>query len=123
MSKLILIVDDSASIRQSIRYILEHNGYDVTDAPNGEEALKVLNPGTSLVITDINMPIMNGIDLIKLIRGRADALKTIPVLVLTTETQGDLRQKGKDAGATGWIVKPFTAEELVAVIKKVIGGN
>jgi two-component system, chemotaxis family, chemotaxis protein CheY len=122
MSKLILIVDDSASIRQSIRYILEHNGYDVADAPNGEEARKALNPGTSLVITDINMPIMNGIDLIKSIRGRSDALKAIPVLVLTTETQGDLRQKGKDAGATGWIVKPFTAEELLAVIKKVIGG-
>jgi two-component system chemotaxis response regulator CheY len=122
MSKVIMIVDDSLSIRQSIRYILERNGYEVMDAPNGKEALEVLRPETSMVITDINMPVMNGIDLIKSLRGRNDALKKIPILVLTTENQNDFRQKGKDAGATGWIVKPFTAEELISVIKKIIGG-
>ncbi|HEY1407170.1 MAG TPA: response regulator [Spirochaetota bacterium] len=121
MSKCILVVDDSLSIRQSLRYMLEHSGYQVCDAPNGKEALETITPDTQLVITDINMPVMNGIDLIKGIRNRKDALKTVPILVLTTETQGETRQQGKDAGATGWIVKPFTPEELIAVIKKVIG--
>ena len=121
MAKHVLIVDDSTSIRQSLRYTLEHSGYEVSDAPNGQEALSSIKPNTQLIMTDINMPVMNGIDLIKAIRSRTDSLKTVPILVLTTETQGDLRQQGKDAGATGWIVKPFTPEELVAVIKKVIG--
>ncbi|HNX57627.1 MAG TPA: response regulator [Spirochaetota bacterium] len=121
MAKMIMVVDDSTSIRQSLRFILEQNGYQVTDAPNGSEALALLKPETQLIMTDINMPVMNGIDFIKAVRGRTDALKAVPILVLTTETQDDLRQKGKEAGATGWIVKPFTADELVAVIRKVIG--
>jgi two-component system chemotaxis response regulator CheY len=121
MSSQVLIVDDSGSIRQSLRYVVESAGYSVIDASNGKEALKVIQPLTKLVITDINMPEMNGIDLVKSIRAGAAPLKTVPIVILTTEAQSDLKQQGKDAGATAWMVKPFPPEAIVSTIKKLIG--
>jgi two-component system, chemotaxis family, chemotaxis protein CheY len=121
MGQQVLIVDDSVSIRQSLRYVVEHEGYDVIEASNGKEALTVIQPTTKLVITDINMPEMNGIDFIKAVRAGSPSVKTVPIIILTTESQPDMKQKGKEAGATAWIVKPFPPEEIVSAIKRLIG--
>lgn len=117
----VLIVDDSVSIRQSMRYVVEHAGYDVLEASNGKEALSVIQPQTKLVITDINMPEMNGIDFITTVRKSGGPNKAVPIIILTTESQPEMKQKGKDAGATAWIVKPFPPEEIVSAIKRLIG--
>ena len=121
MGQQILIVDDSGSIRQSMRYVVEEAGYGVIEAANGKEALGVIKPETKLVVTDINMPEMNGIELIKAIRAGSAPLKTIPIVILTTESQAEMKQMGKDAGATAWIVKPFPPEAIISTIKKLIG--
>ena len=120
MAQQIMIVDDSTAIRQSMRYILEHAGYDIIEAANGREALSKIQPQTKLVISDINMPEMNGIDLVKSLRS-STTHKTVPIIILTTESQAELKQKGKDAGATAWVVKPFPPEEILGVIKRCIG--
>ena len=120
MPQQILIVDDSAAIRQSMRYVMEGAGYEVIEASNGREALAVIKPQTRLVISDINMPEMNGIDLVKSLRS-GTSHKTIPIIILTTESQDEMKQKGKEAGATAWMVKPFPPEQLIAVIKRCIG--
>ena len=120
MAQQILIVDDSNAIRQSMRYVMETAGYDVIEASNGKEALSAIQPQTKLVISDINMPEMNGIDLIKTLRCDGN-YKTIPIIILTTESQENMKQKGKEAGATAWVVKPFPPEQLIAVIKRCIG--
>jgi two-component system chemotaxis response regulator CheY len=117
----VLIVDDSVSIRQSMRYVVEHAGYEVLEASNGKEALGVIQPQTKLVITDINMPEMNGIDFITSVRKGGGPNKAVPIIILTTESQPEMKQKGKDAGATAWIVKPFPPEEIVSAIKRLIG--
>jgi two-component system, chemotaxis family, chemotaxis protein CheY len=121
MAMQILIVDDSVSIRTSMRFVVEQAGYSVLDAGNGKEALAVITPQTKLVITDINMPEMDGIEFIKKVRLGTAPLKTIPIIILTTESQPEMKQKGKDAGATAWIVKPFPPEDVIAAIKKLIG--
>jgi two-component system chemotaxis response regulator CheY len=121
MAKSILIVDDSIAVRQSTRFVLEQAGYSVHEAGDGLEALSALNTNRAdLVITDVNMPNMDGITLVKKIREREDG-KFTPILVLTTESQGPIVQKGKDAGATGWIVKPFTGDKLIDTIRRVTG--
>ncbi|WP_319416145.1 response regulator [Marispirochaeta aestuarii] len=121
MAKKILIVDDSKAIRQSIRFVLEQNEYQVLDAEDGLDALEKLENGTvDLIITDVNMPNMNGIELIQEVRGK-DAFKFVPILVLTTESQNSVMEKGKAAGATGWIVKPFSTDKLLAAVRKVVG--
>ncbi|MCX7655847.1 MAG: response regulator [Treponemataceae bacterium] len=122
MAKKILIVDDSTAIRQSIVYILQQDGYEIAEAVDGLEGLSVLEKmdRVDLVITDINMPNMDGITLIKKIR-QHERFKFLPIIVLTTESQGSKMNEGKEAGATGWIVKPFNAEKLLAVVKKIIG--
>ncbi len=121
MGKNVLVVDDSGAIRQSMRYVLENAGYVVAEASNGKEALGVIAQTTNLVITDVNMPEMNGIDLVKAIRAGEAPLKTVPIIILTTESQADMKQKGKDAGATAWVVKPFPPEEIIAAVKRLIG--
>lgn len=119
MSKTILAVDDSKTMRDMISFTLKDAGYSVLLAENGQLGLESLkaNP-VDLVITDINMPVMDGIEFVKSIR--ADATKrSMPVLILTTESGDDLKQQGRDAGATGWIVKPFVPEKLLKVVAKV----
>lgn len=117
----ILTVDDTASMRQMISFTLNSVGHVVIQACDGKEALKLLEgKKVDLVIADINMPNMDGITLVKSLREQAD-YKFIPILVLTTESQEAKRQQGKVAGATGWIVKPFNPEQLLSVVKKVLG--
>jgi len=120
MGKKILVIDDSAAIRQSISYILNQEGYETTEASDGLEGLQKLDGVDHLdcIITDVNMPNMDGITFIRKARENAK-FKFVPILVLTTESQGAKMNEGKDAGATGWIVKPFSADKLLAVVKKV----
>lgn len=117
----ILAVDDSASMRQMVTYTLKGAGYDVVEAVDGVDALnKAKAKKVDLVLTDVNMPNMDGITLIKQLRGLAN-YKFTPMLMLTTESAGDKKKEGKEAGATGWIVKPFNPDQLLATIKKVMG--
>lgn len=120
MGKTILIVDDSASMRQLVTFALRGAGYDVVAAVDGQDALGKLN-GTKvdMVVTDLNMPNMDGIALIKQLRASA-ANKFTPVIMLTTESQEAKKQEGRQAGASGWIVKPFTPEKLIEVIQKFV---
>jgi two-component system chemotaxis response regulator CheY len=120
MPKAILIVDDSNAIRQSITFVLEQAGYRVVQAVDGLDATGKLGEAFDLVVSDVNMPNMDGIALTKHIRG-SDKHKFTPVLMLTTESQASMMQEGKEAGATGWIVKPFDQDKLLAVVKKLIG--
>ena len=119
MSKTIMTVDDSASVRQMVAFTLKKEGYSVIEASDGKDALGKLKGAVHMVVTDLNMPNMDGIELIKNIRSQA-AYKFIPIVMLTTESQATKKQEGKTAGATGWIVKPFTPEQLLAVVKKVL---
>jgi two-component system chemotaxis response regulator CheY len=117
----ILTVDDSASIRQMVSFTLKKEGYEVIEASDGKDALsKIASGGVNMVITDLNMPNMNGIELIRALRTNP-AYKFIPIVMLTTESNQDKKDSGRQAGATGWIVKPFKPEQLVAVVKKLLG--
>ncbi len=117
----ILAVDDSASMRQMVSFTLKGAGYDVVEAADGKDALdKAKGQQFDLVISDVNMPIMDGITLIKELRALTE-YKFIPLLMLTTESGDDKKIQGKSAGATGWIVKPFNPDQLLATINKVLG--
>jgi two-component system chemotaxis response regulator CheY len=120
VAKIIMTADDSASVRQMVGFALRGAGYEVIEAVDGEDALARLKGPVHLVITDLNMPRLDGIGLIRKIRDLA-AYKYIPILMLTTESQDAKKQAGRAAGATGWIVKPFNVQQLLAVVKKVLG--
>ncbi len=120
MPKVILTVDDSASVRQMVRFTLSDAGYTVIEAVDGRDALAKLAQPVNLVITDLNMPLLDGIGLIRAIRANP-ACKGLPILMLTTESHESRKLEGKAAGATGWIVKPFTTQQILAVVKKVLG--
>ncbi len=116
----VLIVDDSVSMRQMITYTLRQGGFDVIEAEHGQDALdKLQSSPVDLVITDLNMPVMDGITLIQNIRKQA-AMKSKPVLMLTTEGLASKKEQGRAAGATGWIVKPFDPEKLLQTVAKVL---
>lgn len=116
----ILTVDDTASMRQMISFTLNSVGYEVLQAADGAEALQLArNRKFDLVIADVNMPNMDGISLVKSLR-TLEEYRFTPILMLTTESQEEMRAKGKHAGATGWIVKPFNPEQLVNVVQKVL---
>lgn len=116
----ILAVDDSASMRQMVAHTLKGAGYDVVDAADGSQALeKAKQQQFNLVITDVNMPVMDGITLVKELRALPQYRFT-PILLLTTEAGADKKAEGKAAGATGWLVKPFNPEQMLATIKKVV---
>lgn len=118
--KKILIVDDSESIRELVGFTLEAAGYAVEKGCDGVEAIGMLDGSElSLVITDLNMPNMDGIELIREIRKKRE-YAAVPILMLTTESQAAKKEEAKAAGATGWIVKPFVQEKLVEIVKKVI---
>ena len=121
MKRNVLIIDDSESIREIVASGLEVSGYNVIKGINGEDGLKNLheNGNIDLVITDLNMPIMDGITFLKEVR-KIERYKFMPVIILTTESQEAKKQEAKNAGATAWIIKPFSKEKLVTVIKKVI---
>lgn len=120
MSKRILIVDDSPSIRQMVEVTLKSADYNVTVAVDGQNALDICQNETfDFVLTDVNMPNMDGITLVKSLRAMAAFSKT-PIIVLTTEAGTDVKSQGKEAGATGWMVKPFDPSKLLALVAKVL---
>lgn len=121
MAKTVLAVDDSASIRQMVSFTLKSAGYDVVEAVDGMDGLeKAKTKSINLVLTDQNMPRMDGLTLIKTLRGMP-TYRTVPILMLTTESSDTMKSQGRAAGATGWLVKPFDPQKLIEVVKKVIG--
>jgi two-component system chemotaxis response regulator CheY len=121
MAKTILAVDDSGSLRQMVAFSLKAAGYDVVQAVDGQDGLnKAKEKTVDLVLTDQNMPIMDGLTLIKHLR-ELGSYKTVPILMLTTESSDEMKAKGKAAGANGWLVKPFDPKRLIEVVQKVIG--
>lgn len=120
MQKRILIVDDSESLRAVLIFVLEEAGYEVLVGIDGIDAGRHLNgQHLDLIITDLHMPNMDGIELIRYIR-TLDSYKQTPILFLTTESQQEKKNEARDAGATGWIIKPFQHEKLIAAVNKVI---
>ena len=121
MAKTVLAVDDSASIRQMVSFTLKSAGYDVVEAVDGQDRLdKAKTKSVNLVLTDQNMPRMDGLTLIKNLRGMPQYAST-PILMLTTESSDAMKSQGRAAGATGWLVKPFDPQKLIEVVRKVIG--
>ncbi|MBB5019362.1 two-component system chemotaxis response regulator CheY [Chitinivorax tropicus] len=121
MSKRILTVDDSASIRQMVIFSLKAVGYEVVDASDGAEGVAKAKSGKfDLILTDQNMPKMDGLTLIKTLRAMPE-YRTTPILMLTTESSDSMKAQGRAAGATGWLVKPFDPQKLVDVVKRVLG--
>jgi two-component system chemotaxis response regulator CheY len=120
MAKTILIVDDSESIREVVNFTLEKEGFNVLVGVDGQDAQKHLNGDKiDLIITDLHMPNMDGIEFIKVVRSN-DNYKMIPILFLTTESQNEKKMEAKEAGATGWIIKPFLPAKLIGAIQKVM---
>lgn len=121
MSKTILTVDDSASMRQMVKITLSGAGYQVVEAENGADGLsKAKASPANMVVTDLNMPVMDGLTFIHELR-KLPEYRGVPIIFLSTESDAGVKAQAKEAGATGWIVKPFQAEQLLAVVKKVLG--
>ena len=119
MAKKAMTVDDSKTMRDMVSFTLKGAGFEVIEAGDGKEAITVLgNNKVDVIITDLNMPNMNGIELIKALRGNPVHQHT-PILMLTTESDGGKKDEGKNAGATGWLVKPFDPAKLISVVNKV----
>lgn len=120
MGKRIISVDDSATMRRMVAFSLKSAGYEVIEACDGVEALKLLQTRpVDLVISDINMPNLDGIGFTRQLRSQP-AFSRTPILLLTTESDPLKKSEGRSAGATGWIVKPFSPEQLLAVVAKVL---
>jgi two-component system, chemotaxis family, chemotaxis protein CheY len=118
--KTVMTVDDSASVRQMVDFVLREGGYEVIQAVDGLDALsKLKGQEVHLILSDINMPQMDGLELTRQLRALPQ-YKFVPIILLTTESHPEKKQEGKAAGATGWIVKPFTPEQILAVLKKVM---
>lgn len=121
MGKKILIVDDSATVRQQVRMALEGAGFDVEEAVDGMDGKERIGKSTQLaaVVCDVNMPRMNGIEMLESVKADPRHGK-LPIVMLTTEGQAGLVKRAKAAGATGWMVKPFNAGLLIATLKKLV---
>ena len=118
--RTVMSVDDSASLRQMVVFVLRGGGYEAIEATDGEDALaKLRGQEVDLILTDINMPKMDGLELTRQIRAMPRH-KFVPIVLLTTESDAGKRQEGRAAGATAWIVKPFNADQLLAVVKRVM---
>ena len=116
----VLTVDDSRTILAMLHHTLSNAGFDVLQAEDGQKGLDILKrEAVDIIITDINMPVMDGIEFIKNVRATGQH-NSLPILILTTETSQDKREQGRAAGGTGWIVKPFDPEKLISVIHKVV---
>jgi two-component system, chemotaxis family, chemotaxis protein CheY len=116
----ILTVDDSASVRQMVTFTLRKMGYEVVEAVDGQDGLGKVGAGKfDLIITDLNMPNLDGIEMITAVR-KLPGYTFVPILMLTTESQAEKKDAGRKAGATGWIVKPFNADQLVSVVQKLV---
>ena len=120
MAKSILIVDDSASVRQVVSISLRNAGYEVTEGCDGKDALsKLKGQKVHLIISDVNMPNMDGISFVKAVKQMA-AYKFTPIVMLTTESQESKKKEGQEAGAKAWIVKPFKPDQLLGVVQKLV---
>lgn len=120
MAKTILIVDDSASVRQVVKIAVTGAGYDVIEGVDGKDALSKLNgQKVHLIISDVNMPNMDGITFVKEVK-KLDAYKFTPIIMLTTESQEEKKQQGQAAGAKAWVVKPFQPAQMLAAVSKLI---
>ena len=118
---IILAVDDSPSMREMLAAVLRDSGYQVVEAEDGVKALELAKTRSiDVVLTDQNMPNLDGLSLVKNLRG-LPAYKDTPIMMLTTESSAEMKQKGRDAGATGWMVKPFDPDKLVRMLKSLIG--
>lgn len=119
MGKKVLIVDDSRTIRQQVRFTLSKGGYEVVEAEDGKVGIEQLKANTdvALVISDVNMPVMDGLAMCEAIQ--ADDSISVPVIMLTTEGAKDLIERAKKAGAKGWLVKPFKPDQLIAAVGKI----
>jgi two-component system chemotaxis response regulator CheY len=123
MNTTVLIVDDSTTMRHMVGDLLRKEGFTVVEGCNGEDALRrLVGQRVQLVITDFNMPVMGGIALIERLRSQPEHRFT-PILVLTTEAEESRKHQGRQAGATGWIVKPFDPVKLLQVVKRVVGSR
>lgn len=121
MGFTIMVVDDSASLRQMVSFTLNEAGYEVVEAVDGDDALRKLEQKpVNMMITDLNMPKLDGLELIRRVRVMG-AYRFMPIIMLSTEFQEDKKQAGRSAGATGWIVKPFQPPQLLGVIRRVLG--
>jgi two-component system, chemotaxis family, chemotaxis protein CheY len=121
MKKTIMTVDDSASVRLMVKFTLSELGFEIIEAIDGIDALQKLEQKQAhLLITDVNMPQVDGISLVRKVRENP-LYRFIPIIILTTEFREGKKREGKQAGATAWIVKPFKPEQLIAVVKKVMG--
>ncbi len=119
MAKRVMMVDDSLTVRQVLRMTLEQEGYELIEAENGSQALERFpENGVDMLVTDLNMPEIDGIDLIKEIRQKPGS-RFMPIIMLTSESQPEKKKEGKAAGASGWITKPFKPEQLLAVVRMV----
>jgi two-component system chemotaxis response regulator CheY len=122
MGKKVLIVDDSRTIRQQVSFTLSKGGYDVVEAEDGRDGIEKLkaNPDVAMIVSDVNMPNMNGLEMVEAISADAAAPKP-PIVMLTTEGSGEMIARAKQAGAKGWLVKPFKPDQLIAVVAKLAG--
>lgn len=121
MKKKVMTVDDSRTMRDMVSFTLRGAGYEVVEAADGQQAMSAIAATkVDLVITDLNMPVMDGLTLIRRLRA-IPAHRTLPILMLTTEADESKKAEGRAAGATGWIVKPFNPDKLVSVVQKVCG--
>lgn len=122
MGKKVLIVDDSRTIRQQVNFTLTKGGFVVVEAEDGKDGIDKLkaNPDVSMIISDVNMPNMNGLEMVEAINADAGVTHP-PIVMLTTEGAGELVERAKKAGAKGWLVKPFKPDQLVAVVTKLVG--
>ena len=119
--KTIMTVDDSASIRMMVSFTLGELGVEIVEAVNGNDALAKMDKSpVDMLITDVNMPGLDGISLVRKVRENP-SYRFIPIIILTTESEAEKKLEGKSAGATGWIVKPFRPEDLISVVRKVMG--
>lgn len=120
MSKTILVVDDSASLRQIVSIALKGAGYEVVEAADGQEALNLLDGRKiNLIVSDVNMPVMDGITMVTEIKKNPN-YKFTPIIMLTTESQDDMKTKGKEAGVRAWVVKPFKPEQMLDAVSKLV---
>lgn len=121
MAKRVMTVDDSRTMREMVSFTLRKAGFEVSEAEDGQKALSALQARpVDVVITDLNMPVMDGVALIRALRADPKC-RSLPILMLTTESDSGKKMEGKNAGATGWLVKPFDPEKLVDVVRRVAG--
>ena len=122
MSQKVLIIDDSKAIRDVVKMVLSESGYDITEAEDGRDALSKLNEELELVICDVNMPVMNGIEFLEAVKTDKEfaSYKFIPIIMLTTEAGEKMKDRGKELGAKAWLVKPFQPDQLLDAVKKLI---